>query len=536
MGTRLAALFLSAALCLLPGCGKKEKSQSIRMDLQQKVTSLDPQFATTWENQVVLMNLFEGLLVRGEDGELAPGAAREYTVSADGLTYTFQLRQDSVWGDGDPQQDVPPTPVTADDFVFAFRRIFDPEVPSPWAGDFQAIQNGREVLAGELPKSELGVRALGEYTLQITLAEPSPILLELLAGTGALPCNETFFRSTRARYGQDTVHVLGNGPFALQSWDSEAVVLVPSGSYTGEQQVLCPSVVLYTGRAKEKATTEWQLFLDGRSDFCAATSQQARELDQNRFTIAPTEDTVWALVFRQEEGSPLADTGIRRALALAIDPDSFGDRTPEEFLPTTSLVPRSATLMGEEYRPGATPLGYRPQEARDTLAEALERLELEALPKTTLILPESAGLGAIGGYLQKVWQQELRQFINLEVLEDEEFQRRLETGEFQMAITSLGSEGSSPMGALGIFATGSSRNLAGYQDPQFDLLLAQCQTAPDIRQAAALCNQCEGMLLEQAVAVPFFTQQGYCAMAAGLTGLEYRSDRILFSGVKRAGG
>ena len=82
---RLAVL-LATVLCLLPGCRGREKSQSIRMDLQQRVTSLDPQFATAWESQVVLMNLFEGLLIRGEDGELAPGAAREYTVSADGLT------------------------------------------------------------------------------------------------------------------------------------------------------------------------------------------------------------------------------------------------------------------------------------------------------------------------------------------------------------------------------------------------------------------------------------------------------------------
>ena len=87
-----------------------------------------------------------------------------------------------------------------------------------------------------------------------------------------------------------------------------------------------------------------------------------------------------------------------------------------------------------------------------------------------------------------------------------------------------------------LFATGSSRNVAGHQDPGFDLLLAQSQTAPDTRQAAVLCDQCEGMLLEQAVAVPLFTQQGYCAMAAGLEGLDYRSDRILFAGASRTGG
>ena len=216
------------------------------MDLSRRVTSLDPQFSTSWESQVVMLNLFEGLLLRQGNGELIPGAAESYQVSADGLTYTFQLRRDGVWNDGSLRNGIDPTPVTAKDFVFSFHRIFDPEVPSPWAGDFQAIQNSQEVLSGELPKSQLGVRAVGDYTLIITLSEPSSILLEQLAGPGALPCNEEFFLSTWARYGQGIGQILGNGPFRLSSWDQEALVLAPSSFYSGEQEVLCPSVILYT--------------------------------------------------------------------------------------------------------------------------------------------------------------------------------------------------------------------------------------------------------------------------------------------------
>lgn len=527
---KIMAVALVFCLCLLPGCGKREKNLSIRMDLQKEVTSLDPQFSTSWESQVVMLNLFEGLLIRGGDGELSPGAASDYTVSGDGLTYTFHLRRDALWNDGDPEAGIPSTPVTAQDFVFSFWRIFDPEVPSPWAGDFQAIRNSREVLAGELPKTQLGVWAIGEYTLMIQLSEPSPILLEQLAGAGALPCNENFFRSTRARYGQTKGLILGNGPFSLSDWDSEAVVMVPSSRYVGPQEVLCPSVVLYTGRAKRQETTDWQLFLEGKSDFCTTAGQ-----GEGDFTLLPAQDTVWALVFREEEGSPLADTDIRRALALSIDASSFGERVPEHFQRTDSLVPHSAALMGQEYRSlaSAQPIRYRPEEARAALEAGLERLEIISLPKTTLILPESAELGALGGYFQKLWQQELRQFINLEILPDDEFQRRIEAGEFQMAVTDLASENSTPMGALSAFAGGSSRNLAGYHDPEFDLLLARSQTAPDTRTAAELCAQCEEMLLSQGVAVPLFTQQGYYAVAAGVTGLQWQGDRILFSGVSR---
>lgn len=536
-GMKRLAAAMAAVLCLLPGCGRREKNLSIRMDLSSAVTSVDPQFATSAENQLIMNNIFEGLLIRGEKGELLLGAAEEYSISRDGLVYTFRLRKDGVWNDANPKTETPATPVTAKDFVFSFHRIFDPEVPSPLAGDFGAIRNAEEVLAGELPKEQLGVKALGEYVLQITLSRPSPILLEQLAGPGAFPCNEEFFRSTRARYGQNASYILGNGPFVISSWDEEAVVLSPSKGYTGSQKVLCPSVVVYTGRAERQETTEWELFLDGKADFCPADSRQAEGEREDRFTLAPAEDMVWALIFRQGEGSPLADRDIRRGFVLAIDRESFGERVPEGFLPTQSLVPHSAALMGVEYRElaKAEGPGFLPEEAAASMEAGLARLELEAMPKTTLILPKSSELGALGGYLQKIWQQQLRQFINLEILEDGEFQRRMDAGEFEIAIAPLKGESGTPMGALGAFTAGNSRNLAGYRNEAFDLQLAQAQAAPDTRTAAEGCAACEEILLEDAVAMPLFTQQGYCAIANGLTGLRYRSGgKVHFAGVQRS--
>ena len=186
-----------------------------------------------------------------------------------------------------------------------------------------------------------------------------------------------------------------------------------------------------------------------------------------------------SLVFRQEEGEPLANREIRRALALSVDPDSFGDRVPELFGRTNSLIPRTASLMGEGYHDLASsqPISFDPEAARAALEEGFTQLGIEALPKLTLLLPKSAELDALGGYLQKLWQQELRQTINLEVIEDEEFQKRISAGEFQLAITSLSREGGTPMGALSAFTGGNSRNVANYCNPEFDALLAKAQSA-----------------------------------------------------------
>jgi oligopeptide transport system substrate-binding protein len=535
MKKRLLALCLCALMVLVPGCSR-ESGESIRVDLEGTVETLDPQFSTSWESQVILLNTMEGLLVRDGQGTLQPGAAESWEVSADGLTYTFHLREDAVWDDANSKEGKAATPVTAHDFVFAFHRIFDPQTPSPWAEDFSAIRGARQVLAGELPKEQLGVRAADDHTLVITLSEPSPVLPELLAGSGALPCNQEFFESTRARYGQGTSYLLSNGPFYISAWDEEALVLRPNSAYTGEQEALCPSVVLYTGRAALENTTAWQLFLDGKSDFCLAGSLTAQELEGQDFSFYPAEDTVWALVFRQEEGSVLADTDVRRALLLSVDRDGFGERLPQRFSLTGSLVPGSATLLGQEYRElAAVSQGslYNPEKAREALSAGLERLELESLPKLTLLLPESAQLGSLGGYLQRVWQDELLQYINLEILEDGEFEKRLAAGNFQMAIAPLDAGSGSPMDALAAFSTGSSTNICLYQDPEFDLLLAQARTAPDAQEAADLCLRCEKRLEEQAAAMPLFSQQGYYAVARGVEGLRYHQGSILFSGASR---
>ncbi len=535
MKKQLLALCLCALMAFFPGCGP-ESGQSIRMDLEGAVETLDPQFSTSWESQVILLNTMEGLLVRDGEGNLQAGAAESWEVSADGLTYTFHLREDAVWDDANFKEGKAATPVTAHDFVFAFHRIFDPQTPSPWAEDFSAIRGARQVLAGELSKEQLGVRASGDYTLVITLSEPSPVLPELLAGSGALPCNQEFFESTRARYGQGTSYLLSNGPFYLSAWDEEALVLRPNSAYTGEQQVLCPSVVLYTGRAAREGTTAWQLFLDGKSDFCLAGNLTAQELEGQNFSFYPAEDTVWALVFRQEEGSVLADARIRQALTLPLDREEFGERIPERFSLTSSLVPGSATLLGQEYRelaPAPQGSSSSPQEAREALTAGLEELELTSLPKLTLLLPQSAQLGSLGGYFQRVWQDELLQYINLEILEDAEFEKRLAAGDFQMAIAPLAAGSGSPMDALAAFATGSSANICLYQDPEFDLLLAQARTAPDASQAADLCLRCEQRLEEQAAAMALFSQQGYYAVAQGVEGLKYHQGSILFSGAAR---
>ena len=526
MRNRIPALLLALALALavLPGCGGGE-GESFRADLSAPVSGLDPQFWDGGESASVLSALFEGLVVRASDGSLAPGAAESWELSPDGRVYTFRLRRDALWNDADPGEGKEATPVTAGDFVFALRRLVDPEAPSPWAEDYSVIRGAAEVLSGVRPAEALAVRALDDYTLEITLEEPNSGFLELLAQPPAFPCNEAFFESTRARYGQSIAYTLGNGPFEVAAWEEGSITLRASGGYVGERVPLCQTAVFYSGREGGA----WQLFLEGKSDFCLAAGMTAEEVEAAGFAPRHAGETVWALVFRQEEGSVLENENVRRALALAVDREGFGDRVPQGFSPAASLVPDGAELGGEDYRELAGPApaqDYDPEGAREALAAGLGELELASLPKLTLLVTEE--MGSLGGYLQRVWQEELLQYINLEMLPQEELEARTAGEGWQMAVMPLES-GDGALSALELFSAASPGSPALVRDEVFEGHLAGARTAAAPAAAAGSCLLAESRLRDTAAALPLFSREEYYALSPGWESLSYRSGQLLLA-------
>ena len=182
---KLSAMLLCLMLCLglFSGCGSDV--YVAKLALSGTAGTFDPQFAENQNSILVASNVFEGLLVEDPDGGLHPGVAEGYTVSSDGRTYTFQLREDACWSDG--------SAVTADDFVFAFRRLFGPGSVSPYAENLLSVQNAEAILAGEMQPEALGVRAADDHTLVLTLEKADSGITTVLAQWYTAPCKESFF-------------------------------------------------------------------------------------------------------------------------------------------------------------------------------------------------------------------------------------------------------------------------------------------------------------------------------------------------------
>ena len=229
MKKRLLALL--AVVCLLGvglcGCGDDGTGQGFRFPLGREPVELDPQMATDTAAITAIATMFEGLTRLNADGEVEDAAAT-HTLSEDGRTYTFTLRE-SFWstlrirGEETPFDD--PTPVTADDFLFAFQRAVDPATGSPLAPEFDSILNAAAIRTGQKPLSELGVSAPDDRTLIITLQAPDAAFLHRLSGTPFMPCNRAFFEYTAGRYGLEQEYILCNGPFRLVAWNHNESLL-----------------------------------------------------------------------------------------------------------------------------------------------------------------------------------------------------------------------------------------------------------------------------------------------------------------------
>lgn len=206
-----AAVLAAAFLFALTGCGSSTNSASFTWFVDSIPANLDPQVASGASDVIACENLYGTLVRKDPDGELVPGLCEEWTVSPDGLTYTFTLKDGLRYAAA--KGAATEYDITAEDFVFAFRRIFRADTASPYAVEFSAIQNSAAVLAGLADESSLGVSANGALSLVFRLSERDDNFLAKLAMPGAAPCDEAFFESTRGTYGLTDKTTLPAGAF-----------------------------------------------------------------------------------------------------------------------------------------------------------------------------------------------------------------------------------------------------------------------------------------------------------------------------------
>lgn len=518
----LCIVMLSLCSCF----GKGKAGESFAVPIISEPTSLDPQIADSDGEKMIVLNCYEGLLRINKDGNIENGVAQSYTVSSDGLVYTFYLRTDAHWAMfsghknvlGENYAETFDTSVYAEDFEFAFDRIFDPQINSPYAQQFSSISS---------------YRALDEFTFEIVLSEKDDNLLYNLTCAGAVPCDREFYELTSGKYGLDAKYSLCNGPFNVGKWiEGTSIRIDKNNEYSGENEVMPASVTFYINTSKEKVADKMN-----NETYDVAylnTINYSRITDKDDFNTISIENTVCSFVFNQTD-KYLSNKNIRLALAYASDL-SLAESISDTVKPASSFVPPNCKVGNTVYANsgnGDYVYKYDSQSAKEYFQQGL--LEVGS-SNVEIEIKCTDEYETFVKYLVQVWQKTLgvKFSVSVCVVESGELDSILNSGNYSIifypitANTSMANEFLEMFAQNGKFSYSSDSYIQAIENMRlssndFSLLYEQCVKA-------------EQILIEDAVMIPVIYDSSYFITVDDVDGIYfYPSGDIMYfiSAVKR---
>ncbi|MBQ4333630.1 MAG: peptide ABC transporter substrate-binding protein [Clostridia bacterium] len=501
----LAAVCLM--LCGLTACGDDGTGAGFRFPLEAEPAGLDPQMATDTASITAISTLFEGLTRLDETGNAVPGAA-QWTVSEDGLTYTFTLFE-SYWCSNQVKgQESPwdqPTPVTADDFLFAFQRAVDPVTGSPLAAEFYGIRNAEAVHTGQKPMTDLGVTAVDERTLVIALTTPDHRFLVKLAGTPFMPCNRAFFEHTAGRYGLEKEYVLSNGAFRLVAWNhNESLLFYKHEQYHAAAEI-APEAVRYVIGTADPV----EALRTGGLDAAPLPAGQTAD------TMTSLQDTLRGLWFNTT-ASPFTVAAIRRSLRDSIEWETLHHQLVKRCgeQPATGFVPPEALVGGtEKYRApdNALPYGTDKQAALEAMQTGLGLLYPDGGKLRFELLAADDPLSAdLARYVVQSWHKNLQVYPTVTLLPAADLERRVKSGNYQAAIYTFSPTGLTGAENLSCFASAATNNIARLQDAGIDTAIRDALAGGRVQ-----LETLEKKLWELCPCVPLSYPERYYGVADG---------------------
>lgn len=514
----LCIAFVLTALTACGGKGPSNGDKTIEYGLSAEPKTLDPQIASDPPSLTAIQGLFEGLARLDADGNAYPGAAERWRANPDQTEFTFSLRADAKWSDK--------TPVTAGDFVYAFRRALSPQTASPTCSRMFCLKNARQVNAGSLSPDRLGVEAKDAHTLVVRLEYPYPDFPALTAVAVFMPCNQAFFEKTAGRYGLEPECVLGNGPFQIDGkygWAHDQYLnLRRSATYSGERKPLPSNVDLnIDGGGKVDLSDPIAALQSGTVDAASVPAQKTEAAAAAGCTIVSFQNTTWGLCFNAS--SPLMkNADVRRAFVQAFDRSRVLSHLPANTSKAENILLPGTTFVGENYRKLAGGPFYLPHDANaaQTLAKGLGELGRSEMDSVSVLCPDDLNVKLMLNEMIIAWNSQFHNYFNLESLPEGNLLSRVKSGDYQVAFYPLRPESDGPLSALSPFRSGAAGNPAHLSDAGYDAILNRAESG-DGKAAAADYAEAEKYLNRQAVFYPLYYEKQSYAMAKGVTGIVF---------------
>lgn len=500
-------------------------SSDMNVMLETPVESLDPQQATDGTSFEVIADYTDGLMQMDADGQAVPAIAESYDLSDDGLTYTFHIRSDAKWSNG--------TPVTAADFVFAWQRAVDPAVASEYAymlSDIGQIKNAAEIIAGDMDKSELGVTAVDDTTLQVELNVPVSYFLSLMYFPTFYPVNEEFFNSCGDTFATSPETTLSNGAFILDSYEPAATAfhLTKNADYYDAGRIQLSGLNYQVIQDSQQALMSYQT---GALDTTLVNGEQVDQVKDDPEFKTVGAGYLWYVSPNMDAVPELANLNVRLALTMAIDRDAItGDVLKDGSAPTYTAVPPefAAGPDGSDFSADqekfADVCTCDATSAADYWTKGLEELGITELSLDMVVDADDAPQ-KVAQVLKEQWETTLPGLtVNLVVEPKKQRVQDMQDGNYQLGLTRWGPDYADPMTYLGMWVSGNSNNYGLWSNADYDAIIDECTTGD-------LCTDAEGrwerlydaeqIVMDEAVIFPLYTQCNAEMLSSKVTGVEY---------------
>ncbi len=506
----IATVLLSALSLAMPACSKKDGTsgdgeegtapQVFTFNNGSEPETLDPHKMTGVPEHTLALALFEGLTTH-DPKTLAPrpGMAESWESSEDGLQYTFHLRKDAVWSNGDP--------VTTADFLYAWKRALLPATGCEYAYQLYYIKNARAFNEGKIDDfSEVGVEAKDDHTLVVTLAGPTPFFLDLTSFETLMPVHP----ATVEKHGDKWVkpgNIVCNGPFVLEEWSPrERIVFKPNPKYWNHEIVKLTKLVALP---HDNVDTAYNMFLEKEVAWIRTIPlPKIDEVKQNPDYYATPYLGSYFYRFNVTK-PPFDDVKVRKAFSMAVDRVSIcRDVVKGGQIPATGFVPPG--IHGYEPVSGA---GYDRNKARELLAEA-GYPGGEGFPEVDLLFNTSESHKTVAEAVAQMLKENLGVTVGLRNTEWKVYLDEQRSLRYQLCRAGWIGDYVDPNTFLDMFVTDGGNNNTGFSDPEYDRLVAEAAQEGDAKKRMKILRRIEEILVvEKLPILPiyFYVNQGLLA-------------------------
>ena len=512
--------FILSLLCLIcfscsVDSAKNRSSKELFINAGEEPKSIDP--TLSGNDFVYPRHTFETLIIRGKDGGLKNGVAKSLNISEDGLIYTFTLKTNSKWSDGET--------VTADDFVYALRRAADPSSGAEYTAFIEYVKNATAILAGDLPKESLGVKAIDDYTLEIELESPTGYFLDILTYPIFAPVRQDIIERYGNNWTLNPKTYIGNGAFIMTERRPDSrIVMVKNTNYWNKNEII-PEKITFV--MMQDPTLALAGIKEGSLDFSVKVLSQDIESLKNDgiLDIAPYYSTVAFGI--NDNDIILKDKRIRKALSLAIDRNYIVEKVVlTAKSPTSAWVPLGAYDVEGDFRENGGEYLDISKEAYSNNVAMAKRLMAEAgypngegFPVLEYKTTSDLVYIQVAEAVQQMWKENLGVDLQISSMEWAAYQQmRLEKA-YQIMRTIWIGDYSDPMTFLENYLSYRPQNYAGYSNIQFDNYIETARKSSDQNVRMKAMHDAERLLIaEDNVLIPIYNPSNPLMVSKRLKG------------------